>query len=1652
MNKEPCGCCEGVEALTPLSTGNRPGLAALAYRVGTHATFLETMKARLSNLYLQLDEAGQVDRQPNRPKIYPLQNLTTREANDPAIAWLDAWATVADVLTFYQERLANEGYLLTATERRSILELARLIGYRLRPGVAASTYLAFTLEQGYEVVIPAGTRSQSLPGPGELPQSFETAEPLSARDVWNAIKPRLTDPQIMKNTTSTVYLQGVQTNLKLNDPLLIVSLENGQPTPNFLRVHQIELEPAANRTIVSLKGSLNLQGLTELLTKPPTTPFPFKQVGPPELLSPTKEAPDVSITEPIILTWQASENLSGSVTYDLALDFNNPPTTIEAQNLKDLAYTIPQPEGGRTYYWQVTAKDHISQTPSEIRSFSTKQAHVPADGAIDVPTTQLFQWIGNLTTTYGFALGTTDPPPKLEDKTGTSYKPKQPLNPGTPYFWQIIDPTDPTPGPVWKFTTVDEPVPKNGADEGISTTPTLQWAQRGDPPYTVAYSTKKSATTGKLISPTKIENLQEARYNFPSDKLQRDTTYYWQVTDKTGSASPVWSFTTGGTRHKPLSPTDGAHNIPITQTFTWESSPPTEKYKIYLGTQSPPQLIESDHSGASYTASLEPGTRYYWRITATDETVDEAAHPVWEFTTLGLSKADEKRQSAYEDILKHIKNRLLASSPADDKGTAEDDQPLLTWLANTKLPTSDLEQYIKIETPALARVQEIFEAFAALEYPQSSLDFSQLAEWIESVNSELTDISKQLELRRSARVSAKRLFENQSVRPEIVDRLIQYINAETLPSFIKNSRVAKEEIDDPELDKLLKEPGGDIPELVKFLSAGQEEDEKIIQAKAQTRRVADLWAVFARLDDRTQVKDWLDKMLNLLRDVIQNTSSEPRVKEAGKRFLDRLQAPPARQPRHPLRLERTVDSIFSATSDMVDSIFSAKADLTTRLLTTLQPQLKGIYYQAWANAEVEPLFSQQGVQALRVKAAPYGAKLSEREPEYAKTEAPQDPAKITAYIVRTLKSALGVKAETKIEEIPLSVLTLDAEYNQIVAGSWIVIEWAKFPTEADEKAREHQRTCMVEQVQTVSKPDYGRVTQLILDREWLKKEDFTDKDGKDQTDLSILRNAVVYAQSEPLELAEEPILDEVEGREIRLDGLYNGLETGRWLIVSGERSDIPGTSGVRANELVMLAGVKQVVQQYNLGPKDNPKPIDIDTPHTTIQIAQEGLAYKYKPDTVVIYGNVVKATHGETRQEVLGSGNGSQVRQSFLLKQSPLTYLAAATPQGIQSTLEVRVNEVLWHEVDNLIWLEANDRGYITQTDDESKTTVIFGDGWHGARLYTGVENIKAVYRTGIGKAGNVAAEQISLLATKPLGVKKVINPLPASGGADREGRDQARRNAPVAVMALDRLVSLQDYEDFARTYAGISKAKAIRLSDGRREIIHLTIAGLDDIPINVDSDLYQGLSQALRQFGALRQPTQVDMRELVLLMIEANVRLLPDYSWELVAPHIRAALLETFSFEDRQLGQDVLLSEVLSVVQHVPGVAYVDVDILDGISADTPPEELETLAKYWNSAEYKLKERLVVETARIQTMHEVKRNNETLSSVAARYADITSTELLQWNKKIITPLFPNNPLPIREPLPIGTLLSLNSRRIRPAQLAYLSPDLPDMLILKEVT
>jgi predicted phage baseplate assembly protein len=271
----------------------------------------------------------------------------------------------------------------------------------------------------------------------------------------------------------------------------------------------------------------------------------------------------------------------------------------------------------------------------------------------------------------------------------------------------------------------------------------------------------------------------------------------------------------------------------------------------------------------------------------------------------------------------------------------------------------------------------------------------------------------------------------------------------------------------------------------------------------------------------------------------------------------------------------------------------------------------------------------------------------------------------------------------------------------------------------------------------------------------------------------------------------------------------------------------------------------------------------------------------------------------------------------------------------VQSTLQVFVNDVRWHETTDVFDLTPRDHAYTTAADHQEQTHVVFGDGRHGARLPAGVENVRAVYRSGIGKSGNVRAGQLSLLVTHTDGLRSVTNPVRASGGADPDGVETTRGRAPLAVTALDRLVSVRDYADFALTFAGIAKASATLLPARAGRLVFVTVAGEDDAPIDPGSELAVALLEALRRFGDPSLPVQLGERELLALVVAARVRLDADHEWESARTTLTAALAARFGFDRRALAQDVYAAEALAALQGVPGVDYVDLDVFAAVPED---------------------------------------------------------------------------------------------------------------------
>jgi hypothetical protein len=438
----------------------------------------------------------------------------------------------------------------------------------------------------------------------------------------------------------------------------------------------------------------------------------------------------------------------------------------------------------------------------------------------------------------------------------------------------------------------------------------------------------------------------------------------------------------------------------------------------------------------------------------------------------------------------------------------------------------------------------------------------------------------------------------------------------------------------------------------------------------------------------------------------------------------------------------------------------------------------------------------------------------------------------------------------------------------------------------------------VESVREISKADFGvagKATEIVL---------VTNPDLSSWLDL-VYRNILVFAAPEKLPRAEHPDDTPISGNTVTLDRLITPFEKNRAVIVHGLTA---GTTKTVETELAIVAQAT-----------------------TTTLTFTKPLQHTYDRTSVRIFGNAGAATHGETVREVLGSGDASVSFQRFKLSHAPLTYVyAASEPDGAASTLSVFVNDIRWKEVATLHGAGRYDHVYVTRRDDDGNTYVQFGDGrTAGPRAPTGTNNIRAVYRKGLGPEGNVDAGKVTLLMSRPLGLEGVDNPLPATGGAPPQVLADARKNAPRTVVTLDRVVSLNDYQAFAAAFAGIAKAVATSTVTRNVRQVFLSVAGPGGVTFAANDATLKALRGALVAQGKPYLPLRVLSYEPAKFNLSATVAVAADHVADLVLPQVRAAVRSAFSFDARSFGEAVDRSDIVKVIHSVDGVVSVDIDAL---------------------------------------------------------------------------------------------------------------------------
>jgi predicted phage baseplate assembly protein len=320
--------------------------------------------------------------------------------------------------------------------------------------------------------------------------------------------------------------------------------------------------------------------------------------------------------------------------------------------------------------------------------------------------------------------------------------------------------------------------------------------------------------------------------------------------------------------------------------------------------------------------------------------------------------------------------------------------------------------------------------------------------------------------------------------------------------------------------------------------------------------------------------------------------------------------------------------------------------------------------------------------------------------------------------------------------------------------------------------------------------------------------------------------------------------------------------------------------------------------------------------------------------SVTVFGNLVDASQGKAEREAtLGNGDNRQMWQTFPLPKSPLTYfLSAGAVPPYTPELEIWVGGRLWTRVDAFYGHGPEETIYIVREDADGRSFVQFGDGETGARLPSGIKNVVAVYRTGVGAHSAVKPDTTPTAAQRPPGFDKVSLAGIVSGGAPAEDGEKAREAAPGKVQSLGRLVSIRDYETETLGVPGVvTAAAAWDLHAGVPAVILRVLleAGREAEFAEVRATL----AHAQRCRGPDRFPLVVQQALLRYVFLDLAYARDPTYRQEDVERDLRAALglagdaaserSGLFGLRARRLGEREYASRIEGRLQNVAGVLW---------------------------------------------------------------------------------------------------------------------------------
>lgn len=266
--------------------------------------------------------------------------------------------------------------------------------------------------------------------------------------------------------------------------------------------------------------------------------------------------------------------------------------------------------------------------------------------------------------------------------------------------------------------------------------------------------------------------------------------------------------------------------------------------------------------------------------------------------------------------------------------------------------------------------------------------------------------------------------------------------------------------------------------------------------------------------------------------------------------------------------------------------------------------------------------------------------------------------------------------------------------------------------------------------------------------------------------------------------------------------------------------------------------------------------------------------------------------------------------------------------------LNVYVNNVLWEEDRGQALNPDNYNIYLAKTDWEGNTSIVFSSRRGNVPNNNDVIDVKYLATSGVN--GNIEDTGMVTIISSTFtdsSYLTVTNTTPATGGASAEDMETARLTAPVALRALHRAVSGEDYAFFATEIAGIAKAFAEQ-GDATWKVVNLYVAPTDGAVLTEAKK-----AEILAYFENIKDPTidiNVQAHRFNNVKITMTAYLRANVSQTTMAGQIRALLTEYFSFDRQDFGgvpaiddttiRGVFISDLYTLCTMIPGISRIEI------------------------------------------------------------------------------------------------------------------------------